>query len=326
VGRLFSYLQYGRKLSVGLVAVSEPDLPGFGKSGYKLTKDILSKYNLIFAPGLDYVSAEDLQTLKDFVDGGGKLIIMGGIGRQGKFPGKATSDDAYRILGITTVSGPEPSGYVIPRDKNPIFLIPGGLSGPSGSLRYSVDKNAAPSYKAKFGDGWKVIADEYTDSGKRPAVLYKSLVATDPTKGGMAYMNSEGVDAFTWQALFVIANMVVVVPARTDIINCVKFTPESSVNGFTSADGLTRYFHILTPKGESDTLMRIRANPGTYPILAQIIINGGDPKPLTITQANRDPVDSEILVVPKGNGILKLPKLPPGYAMIKLQYEARPQK
>ena len=72
--------------------------------------------------------------------------------------------------------------------------------------------------------------------------------------------------------------------------------------------------------------MRIRANPGTYPILAQIIINGGDPKPLTITQANRDPVDSEILVVPKGNGILKLPKLPPGYAMIKLQYEARPQK
>lgn len=326
VGRLFSYLQYGRKLSVGLVAVSEPDLPGFGKSGYKLTKEILSKYNLVFAPGLDYVSAEDLQTLKDFVDGTGNLIIMGGIGGHGKFPGKPTSDDAYRIFGITTVSGPEPSGYIIPKENHPIFMIPGGFTGPGGSFRYSTDKNAAPSYKPKFGDGWKVLADEYTDSGKRPAILYKSIVRNDPTKGGIAYMSSDGVDAFTWQALFVIANMVVVVPSRADVLNCVRFSPETSVNGFASADGMTRYLHILTPKGESGAFMRIRANPGTYPILAQIIVNGGDPKPLTISLANRDPLDNEMVVAPRGNGVLKLADLPPGFAMVKLQYEARAQK
>jgi len=324
IGGLFAFIQYQKKLSVALISTSEPDIPGFGKSGYKLTPEILSKFDLVVAPGLDYASSDDLQALKGYLDNRGKLLIFGAIAGHGKFLGQPAEDEAYRLLGITTASGPEPSGFLVQTAAHPAFVMPGRtLSNTNKPFRYNEDKYAVLSYKPKFGEGWKIMANEYTDSGKRPAFLYKSEAEADPSKSVIAYINSDGIRSFSYEVMAILSNLLVFVPARSDMIVPVLFSRDASVNAFASEDGMTRYFHILTPSGESKAMLRVRAAPDTFPIKAEIIVNGGDPKPITISLANRDPKESEMTVALRGNGILKLPAVPPGFVMLRIQYEKR---
>jgi len=321
VGGVFAALQFWRKMPVSLIAASEPDEAGFGKSGYKLDPSILSKYDIVIAPGLDYVSRSDLEALRDYTNNGGRLLIMGPIGHHGKFLDGSLTDDAYQILGITTVGEPEPSGFVVPVESHPVFTIPGGPTGPFGSFRISRNKYDALSYEPKFGDDWQVLAYEVNDNGKRPAIIIK-----ETPKTSIGYLNSDMAAAFTGDMFRVLDNMVVVTTTHSRSIVPVNFSPTSSVNVFKSADGMTRYIHVFTLDGESDASLRIPANPGTYPVSAEVISGGGEPKPVSIAQVNRDPQPYEMVTAASGNGILKLPDIKPGFAMIKIRYEKKEQQ
>ena len=323
VGRLFSFLQFQRKVSIGLIAASEPDAPGFGGTGYKLTKEILSQYKLVIVPGMDYISVEDMQTLKDYYDAGGKMVFMGAMGRHGKFLGGATTDDAYRLFGLTTVGEPEPSGFVKPlQGQHPLFVMVGGK--PGSVFRYSKDKYASLTYKPKFTDKWEVLADEITDSGRRAAILYTKDSKFNPTLGAIAYVNTDMARGFLPDVFMLISNLIVVVPTKTDAILCAKMSPTSSVNGFASADKMTRYIHIFTPQGERGAYtMKVRANVGRYPISAEMIANGGEPMPMSILTANKNPGPRECVTSPVGNCIINPGDLSPGYAIMKIVYEPR---
>lgn len=321
VGGLFALLQYWKKTPVSLIATSEPNQPGFADSGYKLDLSVLQKYDLVIAPGLDYVGKEDLQTLRDYLDKGGRLIIMGCVGGHGKFLGESLADDAYNILGITTVCEAEPSGFLLQAATHPIFTVPGGFTGPMGSSRISKDKNDALTYKPKFDDDWQVLAYEVNDNGKRPAILLK-----DTPTNAIAYVNSDMVGGFTTDMSTILANMVVVVPGRGVPILPARFSHTSSVNTFKSADGLARYLHIFTPEGESGASIRMRASAGMYPVSAEIINGGGEPKPITIVPLGSELHPGEMMVGTAGTVNIKLPDIKPGFAMIRIQYEEREQE
>lgn len=324
VGRLYSYLQYQRKLSIGLIATSEPNLPGYGQTGYKLTKDLLSQYSLVICPGLDYASAEDLQALKDYFDAGGKLIIMGSIGRHGKFLGDPVKDDPYRLLGLSTDDPGEPSGFIQPTDaRHPIFqqIL---FNNVGKSFRYSDDKDQSTSYPVKYSSAYDVWANEFADSGKHAAILYTNTSHYDPKKGAICYVNCADFHACTSGLLMILMNGVVVIPARADSLIPVHFSAPSSVNVFKSADGMTRYIHINTPEGENEKcFLRVKANPNCYPISAEMIVNGGAPKQFPIVVENRNPNPGEMVIAARGNGVLKTGVLPSGFAMIKIVYEHR---
>ncbi len=325
IGRLYSFLQYERKFSISLLSTGEPNLPGFRGTGYKLTKEMLSQYNLIFCPGLDYATVEDLQALKDYYDSGGKLIIMGPVGTHGTGIGKSLESDAYRLLGLCTVGGPTPSGFIKPiTAQSPVFMRPGGFTGPQGTFRYSADKETALSYDIKYDESkYEILAHEFADNGKRVAMLYGRDSHFDLRKGAIAYVNTAMMREVTPDMLIVLMNMSVVVSGRTDTLFPVGFTAKSSVNAFRSADGMTRYFHIFTPDGETDETLRVRANPNTYPVKAEIIINGGQPKSIPIVEASREPEPNEMVVSTKGSGTLNPGPLPAGFAVIRVEYEHR---
>ncbi|HUV03632.1 MAG TPA: beta-galactosidase [Armatimonadota bacterium] len=322
-GALFAALQYWRKTPVTIVSPSEPDQPGFGQSGYRLTADALARYDLVIAAGLDYVSRADLQTLREYLDKGGRLLIMGAIGRHGKFLGQPISDDAYEILGITTVGDPEPSGFVLPAAQHPVFMVPKGFTGPMGTFRISDDKYDALSYKPKFGDGWEVLANEVNDNGRRAAILVKE---TETGAGNIGYLNSDMVGGFSSEMLRILANMVVFTTGRSTSIVPLSFSETASINAFKSSDGLTRYIHISTLDGESEVQFRIRADKGAFPVSAEIILGNGKTKPLLITQANRAPEPGEMIISQSGHGLLKLSGIEPPSAIVKIKYEAREEK
>lgn len=323
IGRLYSFIQYQRKLSVGLVATSEPAVPGLGQTGYKLTKDLLKQYTLLICPGLDYVSVEDLQSLKEYVDEGGKLIIMGSVGRRGKFLGGSATDDAYRLLGLTTIGDPVPSGFIKPTNaKHPVFMMV-ILDKSTGTFRYAADKEDALSCEVKFSDAFDIWAYEYGDNGKRPAILYTKDSRHDPVRGAICYINTDNMHDCTSGMLMVLMNMLVIVPAKTDAVFPSHFSETASVNVFKSADNLTRYIHVSTLEGETSEYFRIRANPNMYPISVEIITNGGEPKTIPIIVSGREPNPGEMIIAPRGNGILKPGALPPGFTMLKIAYEHR---
>jgi len=327
VGALFAAIHYWRKTPMSVIFPSEPDQPGFGQSGYKLTGDALAQYDLVVAAGLDYVGKQDLQTLREYVDNGGRLLIMGPIGGHGKFLAQPITDDAYEILGITTIGGPEPSGYVLPAAQHPVFMVPEGFPGPMGSFRISEDKYDSLSYKPKFGEGWEVLANEVNDNGRRAAILMKE---PEPDSTGkirnIGYLNSDMVGGFSAQMLRILANMVVVTTGRSTSIVPLSFSETASVNTFKSPDGLTRYIHIFTLDGESNVEFRIRPDKGTFPVAAEIILGGGKPRPLQVTEASREPGPWEMTVSPSGNCLLKLSRIEPPFAIVKIKYEKRERK
>ncbi len=326
IGRLFAFLQFQRKVSTAIIAASEPDIPGFGDTGYKLTKDILSRYRLVIVPGLDYISVADMQTLKDYYDGGGKIIFMGAMGRHGKFLGGDTTDDAYRLFGLTTVGDPVPSGFLKPTQGNhPMFMAMG--TGKARIFRYASDKYDALSYKLKFNDTWDVLAEEVTDTETRPAMLYTRDSRFDPNNGAIGYVNTDMTRSFTSDGWMLMSNLIVVVPSRVDSLMVAKMSPTSSVNAFASADRMARYVHIFTPEGEHGYYhVRLRAESNVYPISAEVIANGGEPRPLAIIQGNRDPGPGECMVTPGGHCTINPGDLSPGFAMIKVVYEQRTTK
>lgn len=326
IGRLFSFLQYERKVAVGLISASEPDIPGFADTGYKLTKDMLSRYKLVIVPGMDYISVADMRTLKDYYDGGGKLIFMGAMGRHGKPLGGDTTDEAYKLFGLTTVGDPEPSGFVkLTQPNHPMFMLVG--AGKSRIFRYAEDKNDSLSYKTKFTDKWEVLAKEITDSDSRPSILLTQESKFDPTKGVIGYINTDMTRGFESDAWMLISNMIVVVPTRVDSIMTAKMSRTSSVNAFASADKLTRYVHIFTPNGEHGYYhLRVRADANTYPLSVELIANGGDPKPLAIVTSGQNPNPGECIVTKSGSATINPGDLAPGFAMLKITYERRTTK
>jgi len=307
VAGTYALMQYWKKLSVDLVAASEPNMPGFGETGYRLDANVLKGYDLIVAPGLDYVNKEDLEALKAYTTSGGHLLIMGGIGGHGKFLGESLSDVAYELLGITTIGDPTPSGFMRQVSKHPVFtgVTPTALLG---TFRLAPDKNAALSCEPKYGEGWEVLAHEITDTGKRPAILLKQT-----PDGSIGYINSAMSSGFSSDMMLVFANMLVITATRGSTVQPVQFSSTSSVNVFKSSDGLTRYIHIFTLDGETDVSLRIRGE-GLYPVSAQIIRGGGRAK------------DLDIAVAKSGNAIIELPEIKPYFAMIKMRYEDRQEE
>lgn len=321
VGALYAALQYWRKTPVSLIATSEPDAPGFGPTGYKLDPSILTRFDIVIAPGLDYVSERDLQILKEYTDKGGRLVILGPVGGHGNFLAEPLTQKAYELLGIATEGEAEPSGFLIQAANHPVFTVPGGFTGAlKNPPRLSADKNDALSYKPKFAQGWDVLAYEVNDSGRRASILMKEGPTT-----GIGYINSDMVAGFTPEMLRVLANMIVVATGRSNSIMPVGLSPTASVNSFRSADGLTRYLHIFTLDGEGDVQFRIRAEKGTYPISVEVINGGGNPIPVPILQENREPAPWEMTVTATGNGILRLKDLKSPFAMVKIRYERREQ-
>jgi len=306
VGGLYALLQYWRKIPVDLVSASEPSIPGFAATGYKLTVDSLKKYDLIIAPGLDYVCREDLEALKAYVEsGGGHLLLLGAVGRHGKFLGESISDDAYNLLGITTVGDPGPSGFLRPMSKHPAFagFTPTGMLG---TYRISNDKNAALSYETKHGDGWEVLADEVTDAGRRPAILTRQIKVEGVIRPSyISYINSSDVLSFSGDMMLTLANMTVVTATKGADIQAIDFSKTASINMFKSADGLVRYIHIFTLDGEKGASAILRGE-GLYPVSAEIM-QDGKVEPLKIE------------VKPSGNCKIMLPDIKPYYAIVRIQ-------
>lgn len=308
VGGLYSLLQYWRKTPVDLVSASEPNIPGFAGTGYKLTLDILKEYDLIIAPGLDYVCKEDLETLKTYVDGGGHLLIMGAIGTRGKFLGESISDDAYEILGITTVGEPTASGFIRPQSKHPIFagFNPSDLLG---SYKIAKENNTAVSYEPKFSEGWEVIAEEVTSKGRRPCILSKQKRVEGTIRpAGIGYINCSDVMDFSGEMMFTLSNMAVVTATKGADIQPQNFSKTSSINVFKSVDGMARYIHIFTLDGEKGTTLVCRGN-GQFPISAEIMMMDGTVQPI------------ELDTRPSGNCRIVLPEIKPYYAMLRIQYK-----
>ncbi len=305
VGGLYSLLQYWRKVPMDLVSSSEPSIPGFAATGYKLTADTLNKYDLIIAPGLDYVTREDLETLKAYVDGGGHLLILGAIGRHGKFLGESISDDAYNILGITTVGDPTPSGFLRPLSKHPAFagFTPTGMFG---TFRMSNDKNASLTYETKRGEGWEVLADEVTDAGRRASILSRQIRVEGIIRPAyITYINSSDVADFSGDMMLTLANLATITATKSADIQATGFSKTSSINMFKSSDGLVRYIHIFTLDGEKGATAVLRGE-GLYPMSAEIMQNG-HVEPLAMD------------VKPSGNCKITLPDLEPYYAIIRIQ-------
>lgn len=305
---LFAFLQFRRRIPVRIVFSGEATQSESDKTARRFDAGTLAGCDLVIAPGLAFVDRNDLQVLRAYVARGGNLLILGG----------PIPDEAYGILGITTVGGAEPSGFVLPAATHPVFTVPGGFTGPFGSFRVSEDKHDALTYKPKLGDGWEVLAHEATDSGKRPCIVLK-----ETTAGSVGYVNSKMVGAFTTEMSQVLANMVVVARGTAGPVLPVGFSSSSSVNAFKSADGLTRYFHMFTLDGESGTTMRVRADPGTYPVSARIILGGGGPVPLKKVTESRKLGPGEMLVVSSGNAVVSLPDVEPHFAVIEIKYEKR---
>ena len=306
-GGLFAALHYWRKTPVSIISPTVPE--DHARSDWRF-RDTLAKYELVIAAGLDYVSKEDLQELREYVDKGGHLLIMGPI-----------AGGAYEILGIATVGDPEPSGFVLPAERNPLFMVPEGFPGPMGSFRISDNKYDALSCKPRFTEGWEVLAHEVNDSGRRAAILMKETGA-----GNIGYLNSDMVGGFSVQMLRILANMAVMTAVRTTSIVPAGFSGTASINAFKSPDGLTRYIHIFTLDGESEVQFRIRPYKGMFPVQAEIIIGGGEPKPLQIVETNREPMPGEMTVLPLGTARLKLKGIKPPFAIVKIKCEKREQK
>jgi hypothetical protein len=313
VGGMYALLQYGRKIPVSFILPSEP---GNKEGAYKLDPNTLSKFDIVIAIGLDYLSREDLQSLRSYLDKGGNLLILGPINRSNtRDPAK---DDAFEILGITTEGPPTPSGFLLPAAKHPVFTVPGGFSGPMGSFRLSADKYAAYSYKPKFGDGWDVLAYEVNDEGKRPAI-----VAKETSVFNIAYVNSDAVSEFDKEMQTVLVNLVIVASRKSTSVFPLKLSATATVNTFKGSDGLTRYINIFTPSGEGETQYRIRTDPNAFPIGGQVILSDGSSREIKITQENREPNEWEMTIGKTGNGILKLGPIKPPFATVKLRYERR---
>jgi len=317
VGGIYADIQFLKKLPVGLIAASEPDADGFGKTGYKIDVAALKGYDLIYAPGIDWLCKEDLQTLRDYVDKGGRLVIMGGIGHNGKFLGEPLTDEAYQILGVTTSGKPEPSGFLVDPAKHPLFMSPTGFSGPMNTSRVSDDKNGALTYQPKYDKDWNVLVWEVNDNGRRAAIIAK-----EKAENTIAYLNTDMASDFSVDLRVFVQNMPIVFPVRTTSIQTLDFTLDSSVNSFRSADGLRRYVHVFTPNGEkAGATMRIRPDANMTPVSAEIIINGGEPTPIRIFGPGEPYAIGQIGQALKGTVNYKLPALPSGFAMIKITYE-----
>lgn len=308
VGGLYALFQYWRKSPTDLIAASEPRVPGFADTGYTLTLDALKRYDLIIAPGLDYVSTEDLEVLKQYLDGGGHLMIMGAIGRHGKFLGESISDDAYRLLGITTEGDPVPSGFLRPVSRNPHPVFAGFTpTGTLGSFRTATDKDAALSYKPRFGEGWEVLADEVVEGGRRPAIMYKQIKVEGLIRQAcISYINSSDVLGFTGEMMLTMANLSTVTATKSPNVQARKFSKTSSINAYKSADGLTRYIYIYSLDGEKDVDITVRGE-GLYPLSAEIMRDG------KVEKINMD-------VKPSGNCRIVIPEIKPYYAIVKIQY------
>ena len=318
VGGVYAALHYLSKVPVGLIAASEPDADGFGKSGYKLDPASLDKYDIIYVPGLNYVCAEDVQALKAYAERGGQLILMGAIGRHGKFLGEPNLDEAYRILGVSTPGKPEPSGFLVDPAQHPVMMTSSSFTGPMDTSRVSNDKNAALTYEPKYDDGWDVLVWEVNDNGRRPSMLSKE--GADNT---LVYVNSDMTSDFSVEMRSFLQNMAVVLTGRSTSIMAYEFSREASINTFKSADGMRRYVHILTPNGEkAGAEIRLPPDKDRYPIAGEIIVNGGGPK--RIEMLGPDIVEQDKMSAGKmGTALYRVPKLPPGFAMIKIQYEER---
>ncbi len=308
VAATYALMQYWKKLSVDLLATSEPDMPAFGETGYRLNPKTLGKYDLVVAPGLDYVSKKDLEALKVYTSSGGHLLIMGGIGRHGKFLGEPVSDLAYELLGITTVGDPTPSGFMRQTAKHPVFtgVTPTALLG---TFRLAPDKHDALSYEPRYGDGWEVLAHEINDTGKRPAILLK-----ETPNGSIGYINSAMSSGFSSEMMLLFANMLVITARRGPTVQPVHFSNTSSVNVFKSSDGLSRYVHIFTLDGEKDVQLRIRGE-GLHPVSAEIIRGGGKAEKLDMAVA-----------ASSGNAVIDLDEIRPCFAMVRIQYEKREEQ
>lgn len=308
VGNLYSIMQHWRKIPTDLIATSEPDIPDSAETGYKLTVDILKEYDIVVAPGLDYVCKEDLQTLKAYVDGGGHLLILGAIGTRGKFLGQSISDDAYEILGITTVGAPTPSGFIKAKSKDPHPVFAGfSPTGMLGTYRMASDKDASLSYTVKHGDGWEVIAEEIVDNTRRPSVMLKQFkMETNIRPAYIGYINSSDTAGFTGEMMYTLSNMIVVTGTKGPDIQARGFSKTSSLNVFRSQDGMSKYINIFTLDGEKNTDITVRGD-GLFPVSAEIMIDG-KVQPIAIETK------------PSGNCRIKLPELKPFYATIKIRY------
>lgn len=304
VGGVYSLLQCWRKNPVELITVGDPAEPG--TSSRKLNLDELKRYRTLIVPGLDHVTKEDLETLRAYVEAGNGLLLMGSIGSEKKLDGTSIAEDAYRILGISTPSGPEPSGFVLKKEKHPAFTAVEG-TGSFGSFRISPDKNDAASYKPRYDDTWSVMAEEVTDSGKRACVLEKRI-----GRGKIGYINSSEAKAFTGQMNQLFANFATYVSSTSQLIMPVGMSPASSLNAFKSEDGLTRYFHILTPDGESNIEIRLYADKGYFPTSAEMMQSDGSIIPLRMDVA-----------AATGNAVIKVDSIKPTWAIIRVKTEKR---
>ena len=319
VGEMYAVLQYLSKVPVGVIATSEPDADGFGKTGYKLDPAVLNRYDMIFAPGLNYVCTEDLQALRSFLDKGGQLILMGGIGRKGKFLGQPNLDDALRLLGVSTPTKPVSSGFLVDPEKHPLLMTSTSFMGPMDTSRISADGHDALSYAPKYGDGWLKLVWEVNDNGRHVAMLSKENV--DNT---LIYVNSDMASDFSVDMRQFLQNMIIVLTGRMTSMMTSDFDRETSVNIFKSADCMRRYVHILSPNGEKKgALVMLPAYENTSPVSAEIIVNGGDPKPIKMFSADTPSDIGQMSVGEMGGVAYKMPALPPGFAMIKVTYQER---
>ena len=315
VGGTFAAIQLWKKISADLVSTSDPISSDTGKPRYKLDQSALSRYDIVICPGLDYISKEDIQTLKDYVDNGGKAILMGGIAGHGKFLGEPLTDEAFNILGITTIGKPEPSGFVLPAASNPVFMVPGGLTELMGSFRYSKDKNDAWTYKPKFNSGWEVLASEVTDSDKREAMLMRPL-----GKGTIGYMNTDVVSAFTREARIILDNLRVLITAQNPLVTPVSFSASASVNTYTSGDGSDLYIYVFTPEEEYDISFDVRPISGMRPVSAEYIKDGAKPLKMTLVQVG-DPIPDGVAVGADGGATIQMSDFKPPFMILKLRYE-----
>ncbi|MDH7481820.1 MAG: family 10 glycosylhydrolase [Armatimonadota bacterium] len=304
VGGVYSLLQCWKKNPVELISVGDPTEPG--APSRRLNLDELKRYRALIVPGLDHVTREDLETLRAYVEAGNGLLLMGSIGSEKKLDGTSIADDAYQIFGISTEGGPEPSGFVIKKEKHPVFMAVEG-TGSFGSFRISPDKNDAASYKPRYDDTWSVMAEEVTDSGRRACVLEKRI-----GRGRIGYINSSEAKGFTGQMNQLFVNFATYISGTSQLIMPVGMSPASSLNVFKSEDGLTRYLHILTPDGESNFEIRLYADKGYFPVSAEMMQSDG-----TITPVKMD------VASPSGNSVIKIDKIKPTWAIIRIKTEKR---